>query len=255
MNTPRFTANNNSSTRVFIPMHNGSTVASVLSRKQLRFDIDASTGMRRSKDGRKQNPNTALAEAISYRYGYFEPVHVKIRAISSTAQNAGMINFNELRPIRSDDILQLIMSLKNAGVILRYTNYGNCVYIELNPNAKHFYDKQFSQLHILNVVNKKRVDEVYYDCTLTDVYGDSRYVVDMIYRERDKVTFVVSALSQKIMLPAQLERIVRLANRLKSITLVISPSVNIDELMDKLTYAVNSGVKIKLIPYTKLNLL
>lgn len=236
-------------------MSNAQTVSKVLSLKQLRFDIDQSTGKRRSKDGRKPNPNSPLAEAISYRYGYFEPVHVKIRAISSTEQNAGMINFNEFFAVRSDDILNLIISLKNAGVIIRYTNYGTCIYIELNPNAKRFYDKEFAQLHVLNCVNKKNADECYYDCTLLDSYGNAHYAVDLIYRENSKVTFVVTALSQKIMLSAQLERIVRLANRLKSITLVISPSVNISELMTKLKYTVNSGVNIRIIPYTQLNLL
>ena len=155
MNKPKFTANNSFPTHVFTPMSNAQTVSKVLSLKQLRFDIDQSTGKRRSKDGRKPNPNSPLAEAISYRYGYFEPVHVNIRAISSTEQNAGMINFNEFFAIRSDDILNLIISLKNAGVIIRYTNYGTCIYIELNPNAKRFYDKEFAQLHVLNCVNKK----------------------------------------------------------------------------------------------------
>ena len=251
----RFTAENNFPTRVFTPMSNDPTVNKVLSLKQLRFDNDPTTGKRRSKDGRKRNPNTPLAEAISYRYGYFEPVHVKIRAISSTAQNAGMLNLNELYPIRPDEVLQLVTSLKNAGIITRYSNYGNCIYIELNPIAKKFYDKEFAILHALNSISKKHVDECYYECVLADTYGNEKYVADIIYREGNRVTFVITALSQKIMFPAQLERIVKIANRLKSVTVVISPSVNINELMAKLRYTVNSGVNIKLIPFNQINLL
>lgn len=250
-----FTAANNFPTRVFTPMSNAPTVNKVLDRKQLRFDIDPATGKRRSKDGRKPHPNMPLAEAISRRYGPLESVHVKIRSISSTAQNSGMLNFNEFYPIRSDEILQLVISLKNARVITRYTYYGTCVFIELNPIAKRFYDKEFGQLHVLNYISKKHVDECYYDCILTDTYGSERYMVDIIYREGTKVTFVITALSQKITYPAQLERIVRLANRLKSITLVISPSVNVNELMARLRHSVNSGVSIKLVPFTQLNLL
>jgi len=223
--------------------------------KQLRFENDPVTGKRRSKDGRKQNPNMPLAEAISYRYGYYEPVHVKIRAISSTAQNAGMIHLHELYPIRPDEILQLVISLKNAGIITRYSNYGSCIFIELNAIAKKFYDKEFAILHTLNSINRKHVDECYYDCLLSDTYGNERYTADIIYREGSRVTFVITALSQKILFPAQLERIIRLANRLKSITLVISPSVSTDELTTKLRYSVNAGVNIKLVPYTQLHLL
>lgn len=251
----RFTAENNFPTRVFTPMCNEPTVSKVLSLKQLRFDNDLTTGKRRSKDGRRRNPNTPLAEAISYRYGYFEPVHVKIRAISSMAQNAGMLNLNELYPIRPDEVLQLVISLKNAGIITRYSNYGNCIYIELNPIAKKFYDKQFAILHSLNSISKKHVDECYYECVLTDTYGNEKYVADIIYREGNRVTFVITALSQKIMFPAHLERIVKIANRLKSVTVVISPSVNINELMEKLRYTVNPGVSIKLVPFNQINLI
>lgn len=236
-------------------MSNAPTVIKVLDLKQLRFDSDPATGKRRSKDGRKRNPNAPLAEAISYRYGYFESVHVKIRAISSTAQNAGMLNLNELYPIRPDEVLQLVISLKNAGIITRYSNYGNCIYIELNPIAKKFYDKEFAILHALNSISKKHVDECYYECVLADTYGNEKYVADIIYREGNRVTFVITALSQKIMFPAQLERIVKIANRLKSVTVVISPSVNINELMTKLRYTVNSGVSIKLVPFNQINLL
>lgn len=251
----KFTAENNIPTRVFTHMYNDPTVSKILSRKRLRFDNDPTTGKRRSKDGRKRNPNTPLAEAISYRYGYFEPVHVKIRAISSTAQNAGMLNLNELYPIRPDEVLQLVVSLKNAGIITRYSNYGNCIYIELNPIAKKFYDKEFAILHVLNSISKKYVNECYYECVLADTYGNEKYVADIIYREGNRVTFVITALSQKIMFPAQLERIVKIANRLKSVTVVISPSININELMTKLRYTVNSGVSIKLVPFNQINLL
>lgn len=251
----KFTAENNIPTRVFTPMYNAPTVSKILSMKQLRFDNDPATGKRRSKDGRRRSPNTPLAEAISYRYGYFEPVHVKIRAISSTAQNAGMLNLNELYPIRPDEILNLVISLKNAGIITRYSNYGSCIYIELNPIAKKFYDKEFAILHALNFISRKQVDECYYECVLADTYGSEKYVADIIYRKGNSVTFVITALSQKIMFPAQFERIVKIANRLKSVTVVISPSVHINELMTKLKYTVNSGVNIKLVPFDQINLL
>ena len=251
----KFTAENSIPTRVFTPMSNAPSTSKNLGMKQLRFDVDPATGRRRSKDGRKQNPNAPLANAISYRYGYFEPVHVKIRAISSTAQNAGMLNLNELYPIRPDEVLQLVASLKNAGIITRYSNYGNCIYIELNPIAKKFYDKEFAILHALNSISRKHVDECYYECVLADTYGSEKYVVDIIYREGSRVTFVVTALSKNITFPAQLDRIVKIANRLKSVTVVISPSVNINELMAKLRYMVNSGVSIKLVPFNQINLI
>jgi hypothetical protein len=255
MTTPRFVEGNTYPTRVFNPTSNTMTVSKVLNMKQLRFEIDPATGKRRSKDGRKQNPNTLLAETISCRYDYFEPLYVKLRAISSTAQNAGMIELHELYPIRPDEILRSIIMLKNARIIENYVNYGNNIFIVLNPASKNFIDKEFAVLHILKTISKKYVDECYYDCVLSDLYGSEHYTADILYREGNHVTFVVTALSQKVMYPAQLERIVRIANRLKSVTIVISPSVNVNELMIRLRNAANSNVSVKLVPYTQLNLL
>ena len=255
MKNTKFIAKNNCPTLIFTPLSSASTVNNVLSLKQLRFDNDMKTGKRQCKDGRKKNPYTPLAEYISNRYGYFEPVHVKIRAISSTVHNEGVLNFNEFYPIRPAEILKLVVDLKDAGIINYCSNYGNRIYIKLNPIAKKFYDKEFAILHALNSISKKNVDECYYDCVLADMYGDERYTADIIYREGSHVTFVITALSQKLMFPAQLERVIKIANRLKSVTVVISPSVNINELMTRLKYSVNRGVSIKLVPFNQINLL
>ena len=230
------------------------TVNRVLGLKQLRFETDPA-GKRISSDGRKPNPNTALAEAIAYRYDYFEPLHTKIRAISSQSSNAGIISYPELFPIPSAEIINLVNSLKDAGIITRYTNYGTCAYIEINPDAKYFYDKEFAVLHLLNHIRKNNADEIYYNCTLANTYDNERFVIDLMYRQGNSVTFCVTALSTKIMFPAQFERIVKLANRFKNITLIVSSSINTVELTEKLRYSLNQNVSVKLVPFHQVYLM
>lgn len=247
---------NNDPTRVFSSMHKQLTIPMILDLKRLRIEVDPSNGHLRSKDGRKNNQNTALAEALSSNYEYYESLHVSLRRLSASTQNAGTINYSDMYPIRPNDVLTMIADLHKAGIINRYTPYGNSIYILLNPVAKKFYDKEFAQLHLIKYINShKAPNEIYYDCVLSDTYGSGRYTIDVLYRTGETANFVITALSQKVTLPAQIERIVRLANRLKSLTVIVSPSINSQELRMLIGRSTNSGVNVKIVPYNKLYML
>lgn len=261
MNLPKFSSMNNDPTRVFSSMHKQLTIPMILDLKRLRIEVDSSNGHLRSKDGRKNNPNAALAEALSVNYEYYEPLHVTLRRFSASAQNAGTINYSDMSPIRPNDVLAMIADLHKAGIINRYTlygypPYGNSIYILLNPIAKKFYDKEFAQIHLVKYINShKAPNEIYYDCVLSDTYGSDHYAIDVLYRIGETANFVITALSQKMMLPAQIERITRLANRLKSLTVIVSPSINSHDLRMQIGRSINSRVNMKIVPYNKLYML
>lgn len=247
---------NNDPTRVFSSTHKQLTIPMILNLKKLRIEVDPSNGHLRSKDGRKNNQNSALAEALSSNYEYYEPLHVSLRRLSASAQNAGIINYSDMYPIRPNDVLTMIADLHKAGIINRYTPYGNSIYILLNPIAKKFYDKEFAQIHLVKYINShKAPNEIYYDCVLSDAYGSEHYAIDVLYRTGETANFVITALSQKVTLPAQIERITRLANRLKSLTVIISPSINSHDLRMQIERSINNGVNVRIVPYNKLYML
>lgn len=235
-------------------MYNTYSIIDVCKLKRLVFGTDPSTGNHHSKNGKHRNKNSELAEAVSERYGYYEELHVAIRRISSNSQGVGNIYYRDIG-ITANDAVNMMANLYKAGIVNRYTPYGSYMTIQLNPIAKRFYDKEFSQLHVVNFLNRyKAPNEVFYDCVLTDSYNSNEhYSIDVIYRTGEKVTFVITALSQKVCLPAQVERITRLANRLKTLTVVVSPSVNVYELLSQLRPCLNHGVSVYIVPFNQLN--
>lgn len=254
MNIPRFSVPKNEPTHVYSSTYNPCNIIDVCRLKHLDFDIEPSTGYRRSKNGKHKSKNSELAEAVSEGYKYYEELHVALRRISSNSQGVGNIYYRDIG-ISANDIVNMIANLYKAGIVNRYTLYGSYITVQLNPIAKRFYDKEFTQLHVVNYLNRYKVpNEIFYDCVLTDSYNSNEhYSIDVIYRTGEKVTFVITALSQKVSLPAQIERITRLANRLKSLTVVISPSVKNSELFQQLIPHLNRGVSVNIIPFDQLN--
>ena len=245
-------------TRNFTPRSN-TTVMSVLSAKHLTIHRDPQTGFLHSKDGRKNDPNQQLAEAMSVNYGYIETLLTRMRQLAASEVAAGLIQYSETGLIGSV-LLAQVQSLCQAGIISRYAEYSNGVYVQLNPEARSFLSKGFAQLYLTSYIRQHMCpDEIFYDVHLGEDRGGSEtYVTDVIYRQGSSVKFTVIALNPKLdQMPQQLERLVRIANRLRSsVTIVVSPSINAQAFAYHINSMTDSKADmVKVVPYTRLALL
>lgn len=238
---------------------NARNVRFVLEAKHLVFKRDMTTGALCSKDGRKSNPNLPLAEMISDNYGYNEPVFSRMRQIYATEQCAGLIGYSETGLSRIV-LGNCIRMFTNAGIISRHTEYSTGFYVQLNPEARNFVSKEFAQINVTNYIKLAfHPEEIYFDTTLCEDRNPAEhYTADVIYRIDSSVKFVTIALNPKLLcMPMQIERLVRLANRLRSsVTIVVSPSVDITALSNTLRSRLDPSTSMPyIVPYTRLSLL
>lgn len=220
---------------------------------------DPQTAFLRSKDGRKNDPNQQLAEALSVNYGFLEPMFIRMRQIAANEVAAGLIQYTETGLVRNV-LLTQVQSLCQAGIIRRYAEYATGIYVQLNSNARNFLSKEFAQLHLVNYIKQNmHPDEIFYDVHLgEDKGGSETYVADVIHRQGSSVKFTIIALNQRVdQMPQQMERLVRIANRLRSsVTIVVSPSIDAQAFAIRLNNMTDSKADIvTVVPYTRLALL
>lgn len=231
-------------------------VRSVLGEKHLAILRDPTNGTLCSKDGRRSNPNLPLAQAISSNYAISELMYTRLRQIAATEQYSGLVTASETE-LSSYTLANNIRSLTRAGIICKSTEYSSGYYIQLVPEARDFLNKGFAQIYLSDYVKTNlHPEEIYYDVTLTEERNLSeRYKVDLIYRKDNRVSFAVIALNRKLTsMPAQIDKLVRISNRLRSsLTIVVSPSVDRTALQELLRSRLNYDVKIPdIVPYTRL---
>ena len=208
-------------------------VQGVLSAKHLVILRDPATGHLRSKDGRNPDLNEPLATEMSYDYTHDEAMQTRMRQIAATEQSSGMIFYREVGMLRHT-LLTKVQAFHQAGLIKRYDEYATGLYIVLNPDARAFLTKTFAQLCAVSYLRAKRFpNEILYDVHLgEDRGGTDHYTVDVIYRQGTALKFIIIAINPKLeQMPLQMERIVRLANRLRSsVTVLVSPTVDASAL-------------------------
>lgn len=255
---PQFTAREDP-TRGFMQRQIPMNVQGVLAAKHLLIHRDPQTAFLRSKDGRKHDPNEQLAEALSVNYGFLEPMFIRMRQIAANEVAAGLIQYSETGLIRNV-LLTQVQALCQAGIISRYAEYATGIYVQLNSNARNFLSKEFAQLHLVNYIKQNmHPDEIFYDVHLgEDKGGSETYVADVIHRQGSSVKFTIIALNQRVdQMPQQMERLVRIANRLRSsVTIVVSPSIDAQAFAIRLNNMTDSKADIvTVVPYTRLALL
>ena len=229
------------------------SVNEILNKKKLAIAIDNSNQTRRSKDGRKIDPNTQLARELALNYRRYEPLHIRLRSLCTNTNHSGILNAAELTSLTFVDIVNMLTFLRNAGVIERFTHYTvGSIFVQFRNEAVDFYSKHFADIYICDLVRGFKPDEIYYDVTLIDTASTtySTLKIDVVYRKGAKVNFVVSALSGNVLNKNQLERLTKIANRLKyNVTFVISPSVPCDSVRYALQGLVNVGVNFKVVTF------
>ena len=255
---PQFTAREDP-TRGFTPRQVPMNVQGILAAKHLLIHRDPQTGYLRSKDGRKNDPNQQLAEAMSVRYGFLEPMFIRMRQIAANEVAAGLIQYTETGLVR-DVLLTQVQSLCQAGIISRYAEYATGIYVQLNAYARNFLSKEFAQLYLVNYIKQTmHPDEIFYDVHLGEGRGGSEtYVADVIHRQGSSVKFTIIALNQRLdQMPHQMERLVRITNRLRSsVTIVVSPSIDVQSFAVRLNNMTDSKADIvTVVPFTRLALL
>ena len=217
------------------------SVNEILNKKKLAIAIDNSNQTRRSKDGRKIDPNTQLAREIALNYRRYEPLHIRLRSLCTNTNHSGILNAAELT------------SLTFVDIVKRFTHYTvGSIFVQFRNEAVDFYSKHFADIYICDLVRGFKPDEIYYDVTLIDTASTtySTLKIDVVYRKGAKVNFVVSALSGNVLNKNQLERLTKIANRLKyNVTFVISPSVPCDSVRYALQGLVNVGVNFKVVTF------
>ena len=194
-------------------------VKSILGMKKLSIEMDKATGKMKSKDGRKVDPNTPLANEIAVSYRRYETLHVKLRSICTTTNHSGMLVTHELTALTYADVCGMLEYLRQAGVIERYTKYSmGTIFVQFKNEAVEFYLKHFADIYLCDVVRRFiHPYEIYREVTLLDTAASnySTLKCDLVFRKDRTVKFVISALSTNILLPAQLERLRRISNRLR----------------------------------------
>lgn len=85
--------------------------------KGLAFDISAQ-GYKLSKNGKRPDKNTPLANTLSYNYGAREYVFQLLRKIASTTNHAGIIDFDDVRRnagMTPSSLTTMLNEMRNQG--------------------------------------------------------------------------------------------------------------------------------------------
>ena len=234
-------------------------VQGVLAAKHLVIMRDPATGHLRSRDGRNADLNEPLSAEMSYDYPNDEAMQTRMRQIAATEQSSGMIFYNDVGMLRHS-LLAKMKTFQQAGLIKRYDEYPTGIYVVLNPDARPFLSKTFAQLCVVNYLRTKRFsNEIFYDVHLDeDRGGNDHYTVDVIYRQGTALKFIVIALNPKLdQMQQQMERIVRIANRLRSsVTILVSPSVDARMIAMRINAMTDSRADaVSVVTYPHLSLL
>lgn len=245
------------------PQRQTASISSVLSMKGLAFDISAQ-GYKLSKNGKRPDKNTPLANTLSYNYGAREYVFQLLRKIASTTNHAGIIDFDDVRRnagMTPSSLTTMLNEMRDQGLLCSANAYVVGMYVTLNPGADTFLQKTMHVLHVVSYLNSRygnSIDEIYYDCHLTDKNTGKKYVLDVIYRIGGHVYFINTAMNQNLVnMPNMMERLTTNADRIRSnYSVVVSPSVNggmVRMLLNRLTGDKASAVTV--VPYDKLSML
>ncbi len=202
------------------------TIDMILGKKCLAFSSPYSTAS--AYDSISQ-----LADYICEDFQKFERLHNEIKRIAIAPNCAGHIKYVE-SGISFSDLYHRINKFKSAGLLKSAVFGSDCVFIAVEPSAVGFLTRDFAVLHTVSELRRRGAADVRYNCQLRDTHTAKQLNIDIIcQRERGgRAEFIMVIPNSRLAEytnPNNVKhyrKIVVAAERLKGLTLVVSPSVD-----------------------------
>lgn len=238
--TPRYSSNGSH----MAPVCAVNTIDTILGKKFLAHTTYSS--------GMMHNSNAGAADVVCGNFGKYERLHNEFKKIC-TASSVGSgyiryldtgLSFTELK--ERIDIFKQIGLVKNV----IFSNEG--FYLSLVPEAVSFLTKDFAVIYTVNMIQKKGAVDIRYNCPIRDVNSGKLLNIDIVYQRENggHVEFIMVILNSHLHEYANANnekhyrKIIEAADRLKGLTLIVSPSVDVFALRSVLEMYTKYPTKI-----------
>lgn len=222
--------NDNSYTR-FVPryvggVYNGNTIDDILGKKCLAFSALCSSG-------KVSDPNAGAAEVVCNNFKKYEALHNELKRIAVTPTCSGYIVYTDTGLLFSE-LAERLNKLENTGLIKTFSLGIDRVYIEIVPAANSFLTRDFALIYTVSELRQKAFD-VRYNCKLSDTHSGAALNIDIIYQTEPggHADFVMIILNNRLTeytnpnVEKHYKKIITAAERLRGLTLIVSPSINV----------------------------
>lgn len=202
------------------------SIDTILGKKCLAFLAPCSSG-------RVSVPNAGAAEVICSDFKRNEKLHNELKKITVTPTGTGYIAYCDTRLLYSE-LTDRLDKLKKIG-LLRTVVFGtDCVYVAVEQAANSFITKDFAVIYVVNELKRKGAFDIRYNCKLRDTHGGEDLQTDVIYQQEKggHAEFLKIVLNPRLTeytnpnTEKSYRKIIAAAERLRGLTLIVSPSVN-----------------------------
>ncbi len=182
-----------------------------------------------------------------------------LKKIAVLPNHSGIIDMQDIS-LPMSQAISCLNDCHRAGM-LNYQYCGNTqIKVTINPAAIDFISKDGAVLYLVDyLITHNNYNEIYYKVPLTELnnFSPDTYNIDIVTRKLNNVRFISLALNPNLLNNTnQLLRLAKMADRLGSLTVIISPNLNTISFRNiLLQYCSNKSVPVHVFDYNHLNML